>query len=241
MEAVLNGLDLFSGVGGLSLALEPWVRTVAYCENDRFAQAVLLSRMADGSLEAAPIWNDISTLNASTVDTRIDVVIGGFPCTDLSDASRGRGRGLAGDQSGLWFEMLRVIREVRPGNVFVENVDGGAWRKWLPVVRRGLWGVGYSSLPLRMRAEDVGAPFRGSRIFVAATDRYSESALPLNEKASLLSESTGLSRRDWGEPPASAMGVDDGVPFGVERRRAMGNAVVPAQAREAFKILMGLK
>jgi transposase-like protein len=64
---VLHGLDLFSGIGGISLALSPWVRTVAYCENDSYAQAVLLSRIADGHLPAAPIWDDVRTLGADNL------------------------------------------------------------------------------------------------------------------------------------------------------------------------------
>lgn len=60
---MLNGLDLFSGIGGLALALSPWVRPIAYCENDRYAQGVLLSRMRDGGLPVAPIWDDVRTLD----------------------------------------------------------------------------------------------------------------------------------------------------------------------------------
>lgn len=59
---MLNGLDLFSGIGGISIGLDPWVKPVAYCEIDRFAQAVLLSRQRDGRLRKAPIWDDIRTL-----------------------------------------------------------------------------------------------------------------------------------------------------------------------------------
>ncbi len=64
----MNGLDLFSGIGGISIALSPWVRTIAYCENDRYAQSVLLSRMQDGQLFRAPIWDDVSTLNLQNLN-----------------------------------------------------------------------------------------------------------------------------------------------------------------------------
>jgi len=59
---MLNGLDLFSGIGGISLALKPWVRTVAYCEVDRYCQGVLLSRMQSGELSEAPIWAEVKDL-----------------------------------------------------------------------------------------------------------------------------------------------------------------------------------
>jgi DNA (cytosine-5)-methyltransferase 1 len=134
--------------------------------------------------------------------------------------------------------MLRLVEECRPGVVFIENVDGAAWRKWLPYVRRDLWDIGYSSLSLRVRAFDVGAPFEGSRIFVAATDCYGKPTFSLNAEMALVPPSSGLGWVDWGKPPADALGVADGVPFGVDRRRAMGNAWVPAQAQEAFRRLM---
>ena len=71
----LNGLDLFSGIGGLSIALKPWVRTVAYCERDRYAQAVLLSRMHSNDIDRAPIWDDVTSLRGAMLPS-IDMVFG---------------------------------------------------------------------------------------------------------------------------------------------------------------------
>lgn len=65
---MLNGLDLFSGIGGLTLALQEWVRPIAYCENDRYAQSVLLSRIADGELPRAPIFSDVTCLDKTCLD-----------------------------------------------------------------------------------------------------------------------------------------------------------------------------
>jgi len=86
----MNGLDLFSGIGGLTIALSEWVNPIAYCENDRYAQSVLLSRMSEGLLPVAPIWDDVTTLNASMLPTElrkggeegstsVDIIYGGFP------------------------------------------------------------------------------------------------------------------------------------------------------------------
>jgi site-specific DNA-cytosine methylase len=63
MEGKLNGLDLFSGIGGISLALAPWVKTIAYCEKDPYAQQVLLSRMAEGWIDLAPVWQTVDWIN----------------------------------------------------------------------------------------------------------------------------------------------------------------------------------
>lgn len=234
---LLNALDLFSGAGGGACALAPWMRPIAYCEINEYARGILLSRMASGEIPIAPIHCDVRQLRGGDLP-HIDAIYGGAPCQDLSGASHGRGAGLAGKRSGLWYEMLRLLEECRPGIVFIENVDGSAWRKWLPHVRRDLWSIGYTSLSLRVRAYDVGAPFQGSRIFVAATDCYGKPAFPLNAEVAFMPPSPGLGWVDWGQPPSDALGVADGIPAGMDRRRAMGNAWVPAQAQEAFRRLM---
>jgi site-specific DNA-cytosine methylase len=81
---MLNGLDLFSGIAGLTIALSEWVRPIAYCENDPYAQACLLSKMFSGDIPIAPIWNDVRTL--SSIERKeeigspvVDIIYGGFP------------------------------------------------------------------------------------------------------------------------------------------------------------------
>ena len=77
----LNGMSLFSGIGGIDIALKEWVRTCVYCELDSYCQGVLLSRMQDGSLDRAPIWNDVKTLRTGEpeVTEDVDIIFGGFP------------------------------------------------------------------------------------------------------------------------------------------------------------------
>ena len=82
------------------MALSEWVKPIAYCEIDPYAQAVLLSRMQDGRLHRAPIWDDIRKLDSSELIGNIDIIYGGFPCQDVS--SCGTGKGLDGERSGLW-------------------------------------------------------------------------------------------------------------------------------------------
>jgi DNA (cytosine-5)-methyltransferase 1 len=96
---------------------------------------------------------------------RHTIFVGGFPCQDLSIAGRQSGR--KGSRSGLYRDYLTVIAAERPSWVITENV-GHTWRKWVPYLRRSFHRLGYASLPLQMRASDVGAPHERKRIFIIA-------------------------------------------------------------------------
>jgi DNA (cytosine-5)-methyltransferase 1 len=165
VQKVLNGLDLFSGIGGIALALKPWIRPVVYCEIERHAQGVLLSRMADGSLPTAPIWDDVRTFDGRPWRGRIDIISGGFPCQDLSVA--GDGKGLEGERSGLFFEIVRLTREIRPRFLFLENVPALAVRG-LDRVLLELTALGYDARWTIVSAAEVGAPHRRERIWILA-------------------------------------------------------------------------
>lgn len=116
----MNELALFAGAGGGILGghLLGW-RTVCAVERDAYAAQVLAQRQNDGILRAFPIWSDVCSFDGKPWKGIVDVVSGGFPCQDISSA--GRGAGIDGDKSGLWKEMARIIDEVRPEYVFVEN------------------------------------------------------------------------------------------------------------------------
>ena len=161
---MLNGLDLFSGIGGIGLALEQWVRTVAYCERERYAQGVLLSRMQSGEIDTAPIWDDVTTLRGNMLP-RIDIIFGGFPCQDISVA--GAGRGLEGERSGLFFEIVRLIKECQPRFVFLENVPAIRTRGGERVVKE-LAKIGYDCRWTTISAASVGAPHKRERWFLLA-------------------------------------------------------------------------
>jgi DNA (cytosine-5)-methyltransferase 1 len=157
-------LDLFSGIGGIGLALSPWVRTIAYCEQDRYAQGTLLSRMRSGEIDTAPIWDDVRTLRAEHLP-RIDIISGGFPCQDLSVA--GRGEGLEGQRSGLFFEIVRLTEELKPLFVFLENVPAIRTRG-LDVVLKEFTALGYDCRWTVVSAESIGAPHKRERWFLLA-------------------------------------------------------------------------
>lgn len=106
----LRTLDLFSGIGGFSLALKDVAKTVAYCDSDPAARRVLAARIADGGLERAPIFNDVTTLSGKDVRAlRPDMVTAGFPCQDITPINR-FAEGLLGERSKLVFEVFRMMR-----------------------------------------------------------------------------------------------------------------------------------
>lgn len=250
---MLNGLDLFSGIGGLTLALAPWVRPVAYCENDRFAQSVLMSRMRDGTLPLAAIWDDVATLrsgNICTAETGVDIIFGGFPCQDISVA--GNGAGLGGERSSLFFEIARLAGELRPTFVFLENVPAITTRG-LPDVCLAFTALGYDCRWTVVSAAEIGAVHIRERWFLLAhadgvrlreecgaqvgRDNSERKGPTLTYGSGQTGRNSESSARQI-KPRVDRTG--DGLPYCVDRAHALGNAVVPIQAREAFKRLMGL-
>jgi len=151
--------SLFSGIGGLELGLE-WAGlgpVLWQVEIDPFCRAVLAKHW--------PHVERFEDVAAKREYPAVDLLCGGFPCTDVSSA--GKRRGLGGQSSGLWYHFARIVRELRPSWVVVENVASGASR-WLRPVRHQLHLFGYRTRALGISAADCGAPHRRSRVFVLA-------------------------------------------------------------------------
>ncbi|WP_199926368.1 DNA (cytosine-5-)-methyltransferase [Brevibacillus brevis] len=179
----MKQLDLFAGIGGISLAAE-WagIETVAFCEKEPFAQEVLRRRFP-----GRPIYEDVFHITREVLEndgiTDIDIIAGGFRCQPFSHAGKRQG---TGDDRYLWPEMCRIIGEVRPTWVFAENVDGlvsMAQSDWelvmedetticeeaemvLETIRKDLENIGYRAVPIIIPACGVGASHRRYRIFI---------------------------------------------------------------------------
>lgn len=156
----LRVLDLFSGIGGFSLGLERTggFETVAFCEMKPHARAVLAK-----NFPGVPCHDDVTTYDFKKGEA--DVITAGFPCQDLSFA--GAGAGLAGARSGLYREVIRAIRVVRPLRAVLENV-AALLSRGLGTVLGDLASVGYDAEWHCIPASAVGAPHRRDRIWIVA-------------------------------------------------------------------------
>ena len=159
----MNHLSLFTGYGGFDLGLRLanlQIRTVMYVEWERYPQEIIKARIKDGTLDDAPIWADISTLDGTQLRGVVDIITGGFPCQPHSVAGKGRG---AGDDRNLWPETARIIGEVRPSYVLLENVPGILTNRYIGTVLGSLSELGYDAEWGIVSAADAGAPHRRKR------------------------------------------------------------------------------
>lgn len=226
--------SLFAGIGGLELGLEraglgPVLWQV---ENDRFCRSVLSEHWPH-----AERFEDVRTVGAGEL-APVDLICGGFPCQGFSDA--GHREGMADDRSGLWQEYARVIRELRPRLVVLENVPRLLSMGFAGVIG-DLAACGFDAEWAVLRASDVGLPHLRERLFAVAYApgfRREESRGILDciscEGAPSSPDAFDVTRTLRGRLRAVPAGVadrgPDGFPPGLDRYRALGNAVVPQVA-----------
>jgi DNA (cytosine-5)-methyltransferase 1 len=233
-------LSLFAGIGGFDLGLERTggFRTVAFCEIESFAQAILRQHWPE-----VPIYGDVRELTATQLEADgivPDVIVGGFPCQDVSAAGRRAGVG-EGTRSGLYVELLRLARDIRPDFIVMENVSGllsGPPEQpggWFGRVLGDLAEIGYDAEWHCIPASYVGAWHRRDRVWILAYphEECGQQRLaqgPLFRQRDLLQQSSRSFAR-WpgrsGLPASRICGRNDGVPQVPHRIAALGNAVTP--------------
>jgi len=243
----MNELALFAGAGGGILGghLLGW-RTICAVEWEHYPASVLCARQNDGLLPPFPIWDDVQTFDGKPWRGIVDVVSGGFPCQDISAA--GRGAGIDGERSGMWGEMARIIHEVQPRFVFVENspmlTSRGLGRVLGDLATMGFdarWGV--------LGAADVGANHQRDRIWIVGKQMAHSCNKGLQRhRNSRIDDQTIKQTRipwfgvdggssDWWQTEPNVGRVADGVAARVDRLKAIGNGQVPLCAATAWRIL----
>jgi len=251
-------LALFAGAGGGILGghLLGW-RTVCAVEWEPYPASVLVARQNDGLLPPFPIWDDVQTFDGKPWRGIVDVVSGGFPCQDISAA--GKGAGIDGERSGMWKHMARVVSEVRPRFVFVENspmlVSRGLER-----VLGDLTALGYDAKWTVMGAADVGANHQRDRIWIVANannarfERGEQQPEGGNGTRNLANANITQCKRDkrtersitehanigsagWWQSEPNVGRVADGMAARVDRLKAIGNGQVSLCAAAAWRVL----
>ena len=244
----MNGLALCAGVGGLELGIglaEPGYRTVCYVEREAYAAATLVARMADGCLAPAPVWDDLATFDGRPWRGKVQVVTAGFPCQPFSAAGKRQG---IRDERWLWPLIERILREVQPQVVFLENVPQ-IRNQALAIVLGSLAALGLDAEWDVFSAAASGASHRRRRVFMLGSNSsrrgFPRSRLPAGSRrqrkgtlAALRTGSSGYVAPSPNWPPCPEIrGMDARPPARVDRLRACGNGVVPQVAARAWQVL----
>jgi len=239
-------LDLFSGVGGFSLALKDVCKTVGYCDIDLRSRRVLKARMNDRLLDRAPVFDDVNTLDGRTLlrkmrVSRVDIVTAGFPCQDVSVMNI-NGLGVEGKRSILVFEAIRICAQVG-ASIFVFENSPNLKNRGLDKVKSVLEKNGY----ILQRggvfaASDVGAPHERKRLyFIAARGDKTADRLLSRLYSDTLNRFTGMFALDrWSvvsAPPRVTRKTEYSMDELIRRGYLLGNSVVPQCVLRAVYVL----
>ena len=253
--------SLFSGIGGFELGAK-WAfddagikhKVLWQCEQDKFCQKILKKHWPN-----IHIYDDITTINTKQLP-HVDILMGGFPCQDISIA--GHMRGINAKRSGLFWEMYKIICDIRPQIVVLENVANFTICG-LPAVLGAFAKIGYDAEWTTISAKQFGAPHVRKRVFVVCYIADANSKRPQKEKnvrnahgkhnkASLfkirneqakpghVSANNDAKPPNWHlEAPTSIYRVDDGICRKLyrtnnKRLKSLGNAIVPQCSKWVF-------
>lgn len=231
-EITNNELALFAGIGGGILGTKLLgFRTICAVENDPFCREILLRRQTDGFLEAFPIWERVEDFDGRPWRGLVHLLSAGFPCQPWAAPGRQLG---STDSRNLWPDTIRIIREVEPVGILLENSPRLRNFQYFGRILGDLAEGGYHARWDVLPASTFGAPHARERLWILA---YAKS---LGLQGSISNSEMawgGLRVRDWwdSEPQFRGMDVRDSV--GLDRIRTLGNAQVPSAARAAFELL----
>ncbi|MEO0533297.1 MAG: DNA (cytosine-5-)-methyltransferase [Cyanobacteria bacterium P01_A01_bin.123] len=232
---MIKHLDLFSGIGGFTLAAQMvgGIKTTQFVEIDPFCQKVLEIRFP-----SVQIHDDIQTFNAAAGE--FDLITGGFPCQDIS-AANSKGRGLEGDRSGLFFEIVRLVRQIRPRYLVLENTSALLTHRGGRDMGAVLWELSQIGLDAEWSVVSccaLGAPHTRERVFIVA---YPDGKHGAGRMAVSRAHSQHLQQGHshqgtscWQGAIPSPPGVANGLPDRVDRLRSLGNSVSPQAAAVAL-------
>jgi hypothetical protein len=235
----LTSIDVFSGIGGISSALNGIVQTVLYCERDEYCRDVLLERMGDGMLDKAPIHGDIRNLHVPKEWNAV-MLSGGFPCQDISSIGLQKGIN-QGERSTLFYEMMRIAKESSTIQViFFENVANIIKLGLSDVVQECCVNAGFDLKWIVKSAGELGAPHVRNRWFALACKKKF-SFEDYDMCFGVENEVNVVGNRNWDNEPKHRftfkpdIKADESWDHKWSRRCAtLGNAVVPKVVREAF-------
>jgi DNA (cytosine-5)-methyltransferase 1 len=237
--------SLFSGIGGLDLGLERSLNghVIWQVEENEFCRKVLSKNWPE-----AIIHDDVKKVGSHNLEVP-DLICGGFPCQDVSISNSNRSGIYDNERSSLWWQMHRIINEVRPRLAVMENVTG-LLSLGIDGVLGSLAAIGYDSEWVCLSAGSIGAPHQRDRIFIVAysnsfTKPKTDPALDsIRSKRNTWKNNSWSNRRANGNnkrryknsywettrTPSRVHRMDDGIPDRMERLKSLGNAVVPQVA-----------
>jgi|LUMF01.1.fsa_nt_gb DNA (cytosine-5)-methyltransferase 1 len=258
----LNTISLYSGIGGIELGLSAVIqtRTVCYVEREFSCIKVLIQRAKEGWIDSAPVYSDVATFPTEEFKD-IDLITAGFPCQPWSWANTSQARGENDERNG-WPDTIRIIREIRPVFIFMENVPNLLNHGYFGTILGDLAQAGYDAEWNCFSGNDINAPQIRERLFILAyadtarLEGWSGSKLRLPSKCLSRKRSTCMDgpplfppppdnlegwSHVWEEMPNLAPSVcklAPGISDRVGELQSYGNAVIPAVAALAFRTLV---
>lgn len=238
-QSKLTHGSLFSGIGGFELGAEmAGIDTLWNCEIEKFQGEILKSRF--------PHAERFTDITKATGLRYVDIISGGFPCQDISVA--GKREGIKGKRSGLWSEMYRIVREVRPRYVLIENSPMLLIRGFEQVLC-DLSEIGYYAEWKCIQNKVFGFPHNRERLYCIAYDSHQIGREKIHNESSIFNPKSQsfkiqggkFSRMScssfWSEDYSEFLRMDDGISYNVHRLEAIGNAVNPVVAGFLFSCI----